>query len=89
MANIQLNYIYPYIKEKKKMFLRFIYDLLMIWAASEQEFLDFMKDLGKKHPSVKIEFKYLQTKVEFEDVLVYKDQNNMLQATIYRKQTDR
>ena len=71
------------------MFLRFIDDLFMIWAGSEQELLDFMSDLNKKHPSIKFKFKYSQTKIEFLDVLVYKDHNNMLQTTIYRKQTDR
>ena len=34
-------------------------------------------------------FKYWQTTIEFPDVLVYKDQNNMLQTTMYNKQTDR
>ena len=61
----------------------------MIWTGSEQELLDFISDSNKKHPSIKFEFKYSQTKIEFPDVLVYKDHNNMLQTTIYRKQTDR
>ena len=61
----------------------------MIWSGSEQELLDFMSDLNKKHPLTKFEFKFSQTKIEFLDVLVYNDQNNMLQATMYRKQTDR
>ena len=61
----------------------------MIWSGSEQELLDFMNDLNKKHPLAKFEFKFSQTKIEFLDVLVYNDQNNMLQATMYRKQTDR
>ena len=56
---------------------------------SEQELQDFMSDLNKKHPSIKFEFKYSPTKIEFLDALVCKDQNNMLQKTIYRKQTDR
>ena len=60
----------------------------MLWTGSGQELLDFMSYLNKKHPSIKFEFKYAQTKIEFLDVLVYKDQNNMLQTTIYRKQTD-
>ena len=60
----------------------------MTWTDSEQELLDFLIDLNKKHPSIKFEYKYSQTKIEFLDVLVYKDQNNMLQTTIYRKQTD-
>ena len=76
-------------KDKTKMFLKFIDDLLMIWTGSEQELLDFMSDLNKKHPSIKFEFKYSQTKIEFLDVLAYKDRNNVLQTIIYRKQTDR
>ena len=77
MANSELKYTYPYLKDKTKMFFRFIDDLFMIWTGSEQEFLDFMNDLNKKYPSIKFEFKYSQTKIEFLDVLVYKDQNNI------------
>ena len=60
----------------------------MVWTSSEQELLDFMSDLNKKHLSIKFESKYSQTKIKFVDVLVYKDHNNMLQ-TIQRKQMDR
>ena len=48
-----------------------------------------MCDLNKKHPSIKFKFKYSQTKIQYLDVLIYKDQINMLQTTIYRKQIDR
>ena len=89
MANFELKYIYPYIRDKTKMFLRFIDYLFMIWTGSEQELLDFINDLNKKHPLIKFEFKYSQTKIEFLDVLVYKDHSNMLKTTIYKKQTDR
>ena len=51
--------------------------------------LDFMSDLNKNHPSIKFEFKYSQTIIEFLDVLFYKYHNNMLQTTIYSQQTDR
>ena len=67
----------------------FIDDLFMTWVGSQQEFLEFMSNLNKKQPSIKFEFKYSQTKIESLDILVYKDQNNVLQTTIYRKQTDR
>ena len=86
MANSELKYIYPYIKVKTKMFLRFIDDLVMIWAGSEQELRDFMSELKKKHPSIKFEFKYSQIETEFLDALVYKDHNNMLQTTVYGEQ---
>ena len=89
MASFELKYIYPYIKDKTKMFLRFNVDLFMIWTGSDHELLDFMSNLSKKYCSNKFELKYSQTKIEFLHVLVYKDHNNMLQATIYRKQTDR
>ena len=89
MVNFELKYMCPYIKDKTKMFLRFIDDLFMTWTGSEQELLDFMSDLYKKHPSIKFKFQYSLTKIEFLDVLVYKDHNSMLQTTIYRKQTDR
>ena len=49
MANFELKYIYPYTKDKTKMFLSFIDDLSMMWTGSEQELLDFMSDLNKKH----------------------------------------
>ena len=71
------------------MFLRYIDDLFMIWTGSEQELLDLMSDLNKEHPSIKLQFKYSPTKIGFLDVLVYKYHNNILQATIYIKKTDR
>ena len=58
MAKFELKCIYPYINDRTKMFLRFIDDLFMIWTGSEQELLDFMRDLNKKHSSIEFEFKY-------------------------------
>ena len=52
------------------MFLRFLDELFMIWTGSEQELLEFMSNLNKKHRSFKIQFKYSQRKFEFLDVLV-------------------
>ena len=48
MANFELKYIYPYIKGKVKMFLRFIDDPFKIWTGSEQELLDVMIDFKKR-----------------------------------------
>ena len=54
LANFEIKQIYQYIKDKK-MFLRFIDDLFMIWTGSEQQLLDFVSDLNWKYPSIKFE----------------------------------
>ena len=51
-------------------------------AGSKQGLIDFMKDLNKKHPSIKFKFKYSLPKIEFLDVLVNKDQNNVTNNNI-------
>ena len=81
--------IYPYIKEKIKRFLRFIDDLFMIWTGTEEERLRFINELKQKHKTMKLEFKYSKPKIEFLDVLMYKDINNKLQITLCKKPTDR
>ena len=76
VTNFDLKYTSPCIEDKTNIFLGFIDDLFMIWTGSEQELQDFMSDFNKKHSSIKFEFKYSQTKIEFLDVLVYKDAPN-------------
>ena len=56
MANFELKYIYPYIKDKIKMFLRFIDDIFTISTGPEQKLLDFMSDLNKRRTSANFEF---------------------------------
>ena len=60
----------------------------MIWTDTE-ELLKFINELNQKHERVKFDFKYSKTKIEFLDVPVYKDINNKLQTTLYKKPTDR
>ena len=44
---------------------------------------------NKKNPSIKFEFKYSKTKIDFYKLhKFYKDQNNMLQTAMYRQKTD-
>ena len=58
MVNFELKYINLYIKDKAKLILRFIDNFFMIWAGTEQELLDFMRDWNKKDPSIKFGLKY-------------------------------
>ena len=43
----------------------------------------------KKYHSIKFDFKFSKEKIEFLDTLVYKGHSNRLQATLYKKPTDR
>ena len=85
MASLESKFIYPYIKEKVITFLWFTDDLLMIWTDTEEELLKFINELNQKHKTIKFGFKYSKTKIEFLDALVYKDVNNKLQTTLYKK----
>ena len=87
--HIESKFIYPYIKEKVITFLWFIHDLFIIWNDTEEELFKFINKLNQKHKTIKFDFKYSKTKIEFLDVLVYKDINNKLQATLYKKPNDR
>ena len=48
-----------------------------------------MNELNQKHPSTKFDYKFESKRVEFPDTLVYIDQQNKLQTTIFRKSIDR
>ena len=58
----------------------------MIWTGTEEGLLKFINKLNQKYKTIKFDFKFSQTK--FLDVLVYKDINNKLQTTLYKKATD-
>ena len=55
----------------------------------ENELLTFFEKLNQQHLSIKFEMKYSKDKIEFLDTLIYKDENNNIQTTLYRKPTDR
>ena len=85
MAEFEQNYVHPLIKDKSVLFLRYIDDIFMVWTKSEKQLTDFMSELNQKHPSIKFDCK----QIEFLDTLVYIDQQNKLQTTLFRKSSDR
>ena len=86
MAYFEEKSIYPLIDAKTLLYLRFIDDIFMVWTKSEKDLIEF---LNTKHTSVKFDFKYSRQQREFLDTLVYVDNNNKLQTTLYKKPTDR
>ena len=48
-----------------------------------------MSELNQKHPSIKLDYKFDCKQIEFLDTLVYIDQQNKLQNTLFRKSSAR
>ena len=82
MAEIEQKYIYPLIKDKSIIFLRYKCDTFMVWTKSEKQVKDFMSELNQKYPSIKFDYKFDCKKTEFLDTLVYIDKQNKLQTTV-------
>ena len=81
MTEFEQKYVYPLIKDKSILFLRYI-DIFMVWTKSEKQLKDFMSELNQKHPSIKFHYRFHCKQIEFLNTLVYIDQQNKLQTTL-------
>ena len=62
---------------------------MFLWNGTESELIKFIDNLNQKHPTIKFEFTYSRTSITFLDTKVYKNENETLCTTIYRKSSDR
>ena len=85
IAEFEEKYIYPLIKDKSILFLRYIGDNFMVWTKSEKQLKDFMSELNQKHLSIKFDYKFDCKQIEFLHTLVYIDQKNKLQNYSFPK----
>ena len=60
----------------------------MIWSKSENKLKSFINEINKRD-SVNLALNFFKEKIEFLDTLVYKDHNNCLQTTLFKKPIDR
>ena len=74
--NLTKSILYPLIKDKSILLLRYIYDIDMIWNKSEKQLNDFMNELNQNHPSIKFDSKYDYRQIEFFDTFVYVGQQH-------------
>ena len=88
LARFEQKYIYPFIKGKVDWYLRYIDDIIFIWKSTEGEPENFFNEINKKHPSIRFDKKYWKLKIEFLDILGYKDEQQRLQTTILKKNTN-
>ena len=59
----------------------------MIWKGTKVELITFIKELNEKHKTIKFDFQISPRKIAFLDAMLYKDKNNYIQTTLYRKPT--
>ena len=72
MANFEAKHIYPYIKEKSLLYLRYIDDMFMIWKGTKAELMTIMKELNEKHKTIKFDFQVSLRKIAFLDAMLQK-----------------
>ena len=84
MSEFEERYICLFIKNNSRSYLCFI-NVFMVWTKSEKQLRSFINELYKKHHYIKIDFKFSKF---FLDTSIYKDNNNRLQTSLYKKPTD-
>ena len=90
MGKFEKTYIYPYINQFSNFYCRFINDIFFIWNGTVIQLQEFIKKLNNRHPTIKFDFKFSKTSIEFLDTTVYKNkEQNKLLTTVYYKPTDR
>ena len=85
MERFEQKHIYPFIKGKVDLHLRYIDDIFFIWKVMEKKLKNFFNEINKKHPSIKFDQKYSKSKIEFLYVSIYKDEHQRLQTTLFKK----
>ena len=60
----------------------------MMWKGTKAELITFIKDLNEKYKTIKFNFQVSRRVIAFLDAMLYKDENNNIQTTLYRKPTD-
>ena len=58
MSEFEEKCIYPLIKNKVVIYLRYVDDIFMVWIKSESKPRHFMNEINKKHQSIKFDFKF-------------------------------
>ena len=60
----------------------------MIRKGTKAELMTLIRKLNEKHKTIKFDFQVSPRKIAFLDAMLYKDENNNIQKTLYHKPTD-
>lgn len=89
MGKFEDTFIYQRIQEKTRLYLRYIDDLLLIWKGTEIELKKFIEEINKVHPTIKFDYNYSKSEIDFLDLKIYKNAAGKLATKIFTKPTDR
>ena len=76
-------FIYPKIKHKSQLYLRYIDDIFLLWTATEVELKVFIEEINKVHPQIKFDINYSYKQINFLDTTVTIE-NNSLVTSIHK-----
>ena len=60
----------------------------MVLTQSENQFKSFINEINRNNNSIKSDYEFTKGKTEYLETLVYKDHNNRLQTTFFKKLND-
>ena len=67
---------------------RYIDDIIITWQHGEDSLIKFIEHANSIHDTIKFEDEYSRTKVNFLDTIIYFNDKNMLESTLFIKPTD-
>ena len=70
------------------MWWRYIDDIFMIWPHSSKELYSFISGLNEAYSTLKLTYEASLKTVHFLDVRISKDENGIIQTSVYTKPTD-
>ena len=88
MGIFEEKHIYPLIKQKAQLYLRYIDGLFFIQTGSENELQQFISKINEVHPSITFDFDYSKTQTYFLHIITKLSAEKLL-TTLYREEIDR
>ena len=88
VAEFEEIYIYPLIKNMSMLYLRYIYDIFMIWKGYYDDLTNVLHKINKHIPTIKSDFVISKETISFLDTKAFKYKIWNIQTTVYHKETE-
>ena len=89
MAHFEEIFIYPRIRGKTLLYLRYIDDIFLIWKGTKQELEEFIMEINSVHDTVKFDVNFSSSSVNVLDTTVTITPDHSIKTSLYQKPTDR